>query len=390
MRPVFLSCLLLLASSPASAQQRQDTVADVQAQVAAAVTAYMAAGRIPGMSVAIGRAGQVLFARGFGQADLEHAVPVTTSTVFGLQSATKLLTSAAVLRLAQAGRIDLDAPVQRYCPAFGYHRWTVTPRQLLTHQAGVRASDLRDLFNRDHYDSPREALRRFARDSLRYEPGTQVVYSNAGYTLLACAIEGASGESYDAALTNLVLSPAGMHATRPDNVFEVIPSKTRYYMVRTEANTRQWEGLWTPAHLSATRIDEPSNADPVDPSWALGAGNYLGTPTDLVRFALSLMAGSLLDPTHRALDFADAPLAATGSPTGRTLGDWVVRTDRDGVLQVLGSSWNGSFGLAVVPSIGLAVAVASNVELDQPADLVGRIIDAWSPQARSPHGDVTH
>ncbi len=172
-----------------------------------------------------------------------------------------------MLELAQAGHLDLDASVQSYCPAYGSRRWPVTARELLTHQGGIRTSDLHDLFNRDHYASPDAALRRFARDSLDYEPGTQVLYSNAGYTLLACAIERATGRTYDSALARLVLRPAGMGATRPDNVFEVVPLRARYYVVRTEANTEQWRGLWTAAHLSATRVDEPANTDPVDPSW---------------------------------------------------------------------------------------------------------------------------
>lgn len=108
-----------------------------------------------------------------------------------------------------------------------------------------------------------------------------MVYSNAGYTLLACAIEGATKQPYDSALAHLVLEPAGMRPTRGDNVYEVVPERARYYVVRTAANTEQWKGLWTAAHLASTRLDQPANADPVDPTWAIGAGNYLGTPADL-------------------------------------------------------------------------------------------------------------
>ena len=111
-----------------------------------------------------------------------------------------------------------------------------------------------------------------------------------------------------------------MTATRDDNVYEVIPGHARYYVVRTAANTEQWRGLWTEAHLASTRLDQPANADPVDPSWAVGAGSYLGTPEDLVRFGLALAGERLLR-----------------------------------------RSWRDS---------AFAVAIASNIEFDQPAELI--------------------
>jgi CubicO group peptidase (beta-lactamase class C family) len=347
---------------------------EVRDSIAAAVGRHMRERGIPGLSLAIGARGRIVLAEGFGRADLEHDAPVTPKTLFRLQSTQKLLTAAAVLRLAELGRLRLDDPVQAYCPAFGARPWPVTLRQLLSHQGGVRPSDLADLFNRTHYASPAAALRRFVRDTLVTRPGTRVVYSNAGYTLLACATEGAAGEPYDSALARLVLGPAGMRATRPDNVFAIVPARSRYYVMRTAANTEQWRGLWTEAHLAATRLEQPANADPVDPSWAIGAGSYLGTPADLVRFALALAEGTVLRGTYRDSVFAAAPLAATGEPTGRALGGWVRDPDGKGMARLLGSTWNGSFGVAVDSASSFVVAVASNIEFDQPDGLIGRIL----------------
>lgn len=334
---------------------------------------------IPGLSIAIGAGGRVVLAQGFGQADLEHGVPVTATTLFRLQSTQKLLTATAILRLAETGRLRLDAPVQAYCPAFGARPAEVTVRQLLSHQGGVRPADLADLFSREHYASAQEAVRRFVRDSLAYRPGTAMVYSNAGYTLLACAIEGATGRPYDSTLAALVLRPAGMQATRDDNVYEVVPDRARYYVVRTAANTEQWRGLWTEAQLSATRLDQPANADPVDPSWATGAGSYLGTPSDLVRFGLALTGGSMLQGSYRDSAFAPAPLTVTGLPTGRAMGGWVLDSTGRGVARMLGSTWNGSFGVAVDSVSGLVVAIASNIEFDQPARLIAQVLELWRP-----------
>jgi serine beta-lactamase-like protein LACTB, mitochondrial len=376
LRPFGCFPLLLLLNARAAAQAPRDREHQ-QADLQAAVERYMQDHRIPGLSLAVGLGDSVVFARGYGLADLERRDPVTPATVFRLQSTQKLLTAAAVLGLAEAGRLRLDDPVQAYCPAFGVRGWPVTLRELLSHQGGIRQSDLADLFNSRHYGSTDAALRRFARDSLAYEPGTSVVYSNAGYTLLACAMEGATGRPYDSTLAALVLRPAGMRSTAPDNPFEVVPGRARYYVVRTAANTEQWRGLWTDAHLSATRLDQPANADPVDPSWAIGAGSYLGTPADLVRFALALTGGRLLRGTYRDSALAPAMLTATGRPTGRSLGGWLLDPDGRGVPRMLGSTWNGSFALAADSVTGLVVAIASNIEFDQPADLIARVLELW-------------
>lgn len=265
---------------------------------------------------------------------------------------------------------DLLSPAEE----FGVRPWPVTLGDLLTHQGGVRASDLADLFNRQHYPSPEAAVRRFARDTLAHRPGARVLYSNAGYTLLACAIEDITGEPYDSALARLVLRPSGMTATRDDNVYEVMPGRARYYVVRTAANTEQWRGLWTEAHLAATRLDQPANADPVDPSWAAGAGSYLGTPHDLVRFGLALAGGRLLGGAWRDSAFADVRLRLTGEPTGRSLGSWVLDPGGGHLARMLGSTWNGSFGLAPDSRDGIVVAIASNIEFDQPAELMDELV----------------
>jgi len=90
---------------------------DVQAEISKAVAEHMREQRIPGLSLAVGRAGRVVFAKGYGAADLEHDVPVTSTTLFRLQSTQKLLTATAVLRLAELERLRLDDPVQRHVVA---------------------------------------------------------------------------------------------------------------------------------------------------------------------------------------------------------------------------------------------------------------------------------
>ncbi len=167
----------------------------------------------------------------------------------------------------------------------------VTARRLLHHEGGLRPSVFEDVFNRQHYPSVEDALERFAEDSLVAEPGTRAVYSNAGYTLLACAVEGASGVPFHTYLQDRVIKPANMNHTRVDNSYEVAAGRAGAYMIRTEANTSAWIGLWQQKHLRSTQVGVPFNADPVDPSWAPGAGGYLTTPLDLVCLREPLWTG---------------------------------------------------------------------------------------------------
>ena len=132
---------------------------------------------IPGLSLAVAEAGQVRHEAGFGFADVENEVPARPETVYRLASVSKPMTAVAVMKLAQDGRLDLDAPVTRYCPEFPEKPWPVTSRQLLCHQGGVRwyRPDEQPMTRR--FTSLAEGLALFADDPLAFEPGTKVLYT---------------------------------------------------------------------------------------------------------------------------------------------------------------------------------------------------------------------
>jgi serine beta-lactamase-like protein LACTB len=363
--------LAALAGVPTLLALQGATAVPIGAQIAAAVVDvqnYMRTQHIPGMSVAVASHGKLIWAQGFGFADLENGVPVDTSTVFPTASTLKPLTATAVLQLAEHRQLDLDAPIQHYCPAFPQKPHPVTVRALLLHEGGIRPSTGAEVFSRIHYVSVSDAVKAFAADSLRYVPGAARMYSNQGYALLACAIEGASGESYDAYLARAILELAGMPNTQEENVYRVTPHVSRSYLVRTAVNTKQWQGLWTVAQLASTAIDVPAVADPIDPSWEPGAGNFRSTPSDMVRFVLALERGALLSDSMRAKEFTPQGLAT--AQTGSHGYGWPL-TQADGQLvpYLLGSNWDGSFGVMTTPDDGFVLAVASNIEFNIPDDL---------------------
>ena len=229
---------------------------------------------IPGLSLAVAEAGQVRHEAGFGFADVENEVPARPETVYRLASVSKPITAVAVMKLAQDGRLDLDAPVTRYCPEFPEKPWPVTSRQLLCHQGGVRwyRPDEQPMTRR--FTSLAEGLALFADDPLAFEPGTKVLYSTYGYTLLGCAAAHAAGQAFLPLLQESVLGPAGMTATRMDDVRGLIPNRAQGYV-------RDASGQLVNSALA-------------DMSYKVPGGGLCGTAPDVARFGSALLSGQLV------------------------------------------------------------------------------------------------
>ena len=128
---------------------------------------------------------------GFGFADVENGVPARPETVYRLASVSKPMTATAVLKLYEQGRLDLDAPVSRYCPDFPEKPWPVTARQLLCHQGGIRHYRPDEPTVTRRFSSFAESLALFRDDPLLFEPGTAVRYSTYGYN--AARLRGGRG-----------------------------------------------------------------------------------------------------------------------------------------------------------------------------------------------------
>src|SRR5438876_8552691 len=172
------------------------------AQVESAIAKFMSANSVPGVSAAIVENGQYEWSQGYGMADLENFVPATARTMYRLASLSKPLTATAAMQLWERGKLNLDAPVQNYCPTFPQKEWPITTRQVLGHLGGIRhyrtdSQDDPEVGNTKHFaDGIAAGLKFFANDPLVAKPGTKFSYSTQGFTLVGCAIEGASGEKY--------------------------------------------------------------------------------------------------------------------------------------------------------------------------------------------------
>src|SRR5258708_721809 len=236
-RWIHLAILVALCSTVAARCTAQDSklAASKLTQIEAAISRFTAATHVPGLSVAIVENGDYEWAEGFGFADLENNVPASEHTLFRLASISKALTATAAMELWERGQLDLDAPVQKYCPSFPQKSWPISTRQVMGHLAGIRhyksgSQDDPEVGNTKHFDDPIKAgLDFFENDALLSQPGSQFHYSTHGYTLVGCVIEGASGAKYVDFVRQNVFTPAGMEHTRVDDRFAIIPYRTRFY-----------------------------------------------------------------------------------------------------------------------------------------------------------------
>ena len=330
------------------------------------VRARLTEENLPGLSVAVGIGGDIVWAEGFGWADLENREPITPATTFRIGTASTVLTSAAAGLLIEDGRFDPDAEIQTYVREFPKKQWPVTLRQLMGHVAGIRndGGDEGPLFSR-HCERPVEGLDAFADSPLLFEPGTGYRYSSYGWILVSAAIEAASGEPF-LTFVQRIFEGLDMRGTRAESPDEPIANRATSYFPRFGADPNYGLHLMRPLNYSCYA----------------GASVFLSNPSDLVRFGMSVNGGTLLQPA--TVDLLQTPLRlASGEETGYGLG-WDLE---DVVLAGQSTRWIGHEGtslggpvasLMTFPEREIVVAVISNTPYSETEAAALEIANAFA------------
>src|SRR5215813_7757849 len=147
------------------------------------ITDAMREQHIPAVTVAIASGGQLVYSKAFGSADLENSVPATTDTLIRTASVAKPITAVAAMTLVESGKLDLDAPVQKYCAPFPPKQWPMTARELLSHTSGIRHYNSGEPEHTQHFKWMADGFALFAADPLLFQPGSAYSYSTYGYTV---------------------------------------------------------------------------------------------------------------------------------------------------------------------------------------------------------------
>lgn len=341
--------LTLLAWTPATGQTNTAIPAEKITKVETAISSFMSQQNIPAVSVAIIQDNQVKFQRGYGMADVENFVPAKALTVYRIASVSKSLTAVAAMQLAEKGKLDLDAPVQKYVPSFPTKNFPITARQLLAHLSGIRNYKRGEGERTNRYNTLTDALSIFKDDPLDFEPGTQFGYTTFGYTLLGAVIEGASGMTFADYLRENIFKPAGMQHTQVDDLFAIIPNRAHGYTPRVFV---QFDGNYRNPVL-------------MDSSYKIPGGGLVSTAEDLARFAIAAQNGVLIKPETFA-EMSKSQKTRDGRATGYGYG-WYVGAS-GGFSSDPEAVWHGGVqpgftsNLWVLPKKRFGVVILTNLE----------------------------
>ena len=265
------------------------------------------------------------------------------------------MTAVALGLLVEAGKLDLDAPIQKYLPDYPVKdKGPVTTRQLAGHIAGVRSYEGNEMLISDNYDSVSAGLEIFRDDPLLSIPGSTYAYSSYGFNLISAVIEAVSGEDYLSYMQKHVFGPMQMNMTVADEVVPLIGYRSRYY--------RQDGG---------TLVNSPW----VNNSHKWAGGGFLSTSEDLIR----LMQGHLTTDylQQETIDeFWSAQKTSDGVPIEYGIG-WFLRPDGRGRATIGhgGGSVGGTTAMQLYQDDELVIVAITNMTDASLGGLVGLIAD---------------
>ncbi len=385
---VALATAFIVGSTGAMAGPSKRQLAEIDARI----TEIMARDDIPGLSVGIAMPDGQVWSKGYGFSDLENDVPMTDKSMVRIGGVSQILTATAAHRLASAGKLNLEAPLQDYCPAYPEKKWPITTRQLLGHMGGVRHRhpsrildpDKQEAYSIKHFPTVAASVAWYARDPLLHEPG-KVRFSIPGYALVSCAIEGASDSAFPVAMDALLFERLGMTATQLDNPYTLIKHRARGYCANawpeTSDPTRDDEPVESsylcapPGYEPKTNrgLRSPAGSDVTRES---GGGAFISSAHDLARFMRGYLDGTALPEAQRAI-MTTNQVQRTGEPSPFGLGITVSEQDEATIWFAAGTEVGASAFVMMFPKDGLGVVVLSNLE-DQPSrrETVMQIVDA--------------
>lgn len=306
------------------------------------VRAQMAKDKIPGMTIGFAK-DDYTWVEGFGYSDLENKIPAKADSAYRLASITKTMTGAAIVQLAERGKLNLDGEIQTFVPYYPKQKWPVTVRQLLVHLGGGQVGSGLSA----DYLTPREVVARIAKYPITKEPGVQFDYQTSGYNLLGAAIEEVSGQSFGDYLRKHLFEPLSMSNTQMDSSRDLIPNRVRGY------------GLVN---------GEIKNAQFIDVSSRFGGGGLIGTVPDLLRWPKAILSGKVL--SKASVQEMLSPVTTKGGRyNGLGDGDWyytlgwlVFPLNGNYVIQNSGSQKGTDTTLYHFPEKNLTIAYACNLE----------------------------
>ena len=307
----------------------------------------------PGMAVIVTRKGQVLHRAAYGMANVELGVALQPDHVLRIGSVTKQFTSAAIMMLAEEGKLAVTDPVTKFLPDYPTQGKTITVEHLLTHTSGIQSyTDMPKWRNMFRQDMPlTELIDLFKNEPMQFEPGARWRYNNSGYILLGAIVEKVSGKKYADFVQERIFTPLGMADTRYDVTEQVIQRRAAGY-------GRAGDRIVNAQYLSMTQ--------------PYAAGALMSTVDDLAKWDAVLTAGRVINADSLARSVASYRLSG-GNESGYGYG-WSLGRYEGRAVQEHGGGIHGFRSYVLrIPSDGVYVAVLSNIAAAAPSpDMLAR------------------
>ncbi len=336
-------CLLMAAVGFARERVRASSSDRDNHDIDEYITGQMRSARIPGAAVVIVKGDQILYAKGYGEAD-PSGRPVTPQTPFVIGSITKSFTALAVMQLVEAGKVELDAPVQRYIPWFRVAdpaaSAQITVRMLIKQTSGLQqAPTLVTLTWPNTAGAMERHVRLLAHTNLAFPPGKGFAYSNGNYTTLGLLVETVSGQSYEEYVRQHIFAPLDMHHS--------FASEKEAVQDGMAAGYRWVFGFPVPAPSSFNEANLP-------------AGFIISSAEDMGHFMISQMNSgryqdhAVLSPQGIAAMQVEPPPGVYG------LGWESTRINGRRLINMDGAITGSQTSLFIDPQAGVGVFVAAN------------------------------
>jgi CubicO group peptidase (beta-lactamase class C family) len=326
--PLLISALTLLPAPPASADRVDDYI-----------NAEMARRQIPGLALTIIQNGQQVKTAGYGLANLESKAPVKPETVFEIGSITKQFTAAAILLLAQDGKLSVNDRISQHLPETPAAWSNITIRHLLTHTSGLKNYTGLDGFELRRHLTQAQFISAIAPQPMDFQPGASWKYCNTGFNLLGFIIENVSGKVYWEFMSERIFRPLGMNATTDRLPALILAHRASGYQ---QTN-----------HVLINR-----DCDLTD---VFSAGAIVSTVLDLAKWNAALDRDDLLNSRSKELMWTPTRLN-DGKPTKYGFGWFIDTLDGHKNIGHSGSTSGFSATIQRFPDDNLAIIILTNTD----------------------------
>ncbi|MEP0987713.1 serine hydrolase domain-containing protein [Ekhidna sp.] len=277
-----------------------------------------------------------------GLKDKESNELLSTSSTIRLASIAKIMTAVAVMQLVEAKKIELESPINRYCPKVSDNHKHITVRQLLNHSGGIRGyKSNKERNNKVEYASLEDAYEIFKNDPLLFEPGSSFSYTTYGYTLLGLIIEKVSGVTYESYLKRNIWEPLNMNNTGVEKYDDIPESSSSLYHKSVKGK------LKTPNYR--TNLSD-----------RLPGGGVYSSVNDILLFGKGILDGSLINSDSFDQMSENSGLKNEGNAYGLGLFLYGENPKYGNVVGHGGAQIGSSTQLMLLPDKNAVVFVGSN------------------------------